>query len=263
MTTRSSSTVHPASDNPGRKVITIASGKGGVGKTWFAITLAQALARTGGRILLFDGDFGLANIDIQLGLSVEHDLGDVLSGQVTLAQSVTRFKPGGFDIVAGRSGSGSLASLPPKRVAEIRDHVLALAKRYDWVLVDLSAGLDQPVRTLIAETGTCMVVTTPEPTALTDAYALIKVTAAVAPETDMRVVVNMAGSEHEGKQVYNTLRKACETFLNLSPPFAGVIRRDPMVPDSIRAQTPLLTRHPNADAAADIDAVVRTLMVPA
>ena len=97
-------------------ILAVASGKGGVGKTWFAITLTHALARRGQRALLFDGDLGLANVDIQLGLMPRHDLGSVISGKLTLNQATMRFDDGGFDVVAGRSGSGSLANIPLSRL---------------------------------------------------------------------------------------------------------------------------------------------------
>jgi len=105
-----------------------------------------------------------------------------------------------------------------------------------------------------------MVVTTDEPTALTDAYAFIKVTHMERPGTDMRVVVNMANSTREGERIYNTLLKACEGFLKISPPLAGVIRRDLKVRDAIRNQTPILTRSPNSEAAADVEAIVERLL---
>ena len=104
--------------------------------------------------------------------------------------------------------------------------------------------------------------TTDEPTALTDAYAFIKVTHLERPGTDMRVVVNMANSIREGERVYATLLKACEGFLKISPPLAGVIRRDLKVRDAIRNQTPILTRSPNAEAAADVEALVERLLNP-
>src|ERR1051326_7367774 len=102
-------------------MIAVASGKGGVGKTWFAATLCHAIARSGSRALLFDGDLGLANIDIQLGLTPEKDLGGVIEDRLPLAGAITHFKDGDFDIIAGRSGSGNLASLPAQRLAELRN----------------------------------------------------------------------------------------------------------------------------------------------
>src|ERR1700728_1653179 len=104
-----------------RNMIAIASGKGGVGKTWFAITLAHALAKKGKHVLLFDGDLGLANVDIQLGLTPERDLGAVVEGTSTLPAAVTHYTEGGFDILAGRSGSGNLAMMTTQKLSELRN----------------------------------------------------------------------------------------------------------------------------------------------
>lgn len=244
-----------------RNVIAVASGKGGVGKTWFSITLAHALARDGRRTLLFDGDLGLANVDIQLGLMPREDLSGVIAGRVTLRQSVITFSEAGFDIVAGRSGSGSLTSLPPARLSQLQDDLMTLAGDYDHVVIDLGAGVENTVRALAGQAGTVLVITTGEPTALTDAYAFIKLMAGDGCAADMRIVVNMAPSHRDGERTYNTILKACQNFLKISPPLAGVVRRDPKVADSIRNQTPLLSRHPSGEAALDVEAIVIELLV--
>ncbi len=246
----------------GRNIIAVASGKGGVGKTWFSITLTHALSRAGRRTLLFDGDLGLANVDIQLGLMPKNDLGGAVAGRLTLNQAVTHYGDGGFDVIAGRSGSGALANVPLSRLQMLADDLVLLAGTYDRVVLDLGAGIDKSGRHLASNVGTVLVVTTDEPTSLTDAYAFIKITHLERPGTDMRVVVNMANSTREGERIYSTLLKACEGFLKVSPPLAGVIRRDVKVRDAIRNQTPLLTRSPNTEAAADIEAIAEKLLRP-
>ncbi|MDH3474738.1 MAG: MinD/ParA family protein [Rhodospirillales bacterium] len=243
-----------------RNMIAIASGKGGVGKTWLAITLTHALARAGHRALLFDGDLGLANVDIQLGLAPEHDLGGVLTGRYSLKQAATAYPDGAFEVIAGRSGSGSLANLPADRLAELSGELARLAADYHRVVVDLGAGIERGVRHLAAQAGTCLVVTTDEPTALTDAYAFMKLMLTRDGAADLRVVVNMAASEKEGERTYGTLRKACESFLKVAPPLAGIIPRDDKVKDAIRSQTGLLTRHPNCAAARGVEQLARGLL---
>jgi len=225
-------------------IVAVASGKGGVGKTWLAITLAQSFAEAGQRTLLFDGDLGLANVDIQLGLVPTRDLGHFGNG-IGLHKVVTKFAPGGFDIIAGRSGSGTLAEL---------------AVSYDRVILDLGAGVEPPVRALGALARVGLVVTTDEPTSLTDAYAFIKLSLASGAARDLRVVVNLAGSPREGERTYGTISKACREFLKYEPPLAGIVRRDPKVRDAIRAQAPLLTRYPTSEAAADVRALARNLL---
>lgn len=244
---------------PVANVIAIGSGKGGVGKTWFAITLSHALARVGQNVLLFDGDLGLANVDIQLGLTPPHDLGSVIAGRRTLQGAKFRYDAGGFDIIAGQSGSGGLASLPPARLASLRDELMTMAPKYNFILVDIGAGIDRAVRTLLGRAGTCLVVTTDEPTSLTDAYALIKVVKAERPNANLQVVVNLAASESEGERTYGILVRACENFLKYTPPLAGIVRRDVKVREAIRSQTASLTRHPNSEAASDVEAIARRL----
>ncbi|WP_404425288.1 MinD/ParA family protein [Thalassospira australica] len=260
MTAKSDEVSKTAPRAKGRNVLAIASGKGGVGKTWFAITLTHSLVREGKKALLFDGDLGLANIDIQLGLMPKHDLGGVISGRIGLRDAVTHFPDGGFDIIAGRSGSGSLANLPATRLQALSDDLIQTGKSYDKVLIDLGAGVDQGVRQMTSLANTVIVITNGDPTSLTDAYAFIKVTHMARPKTDIRVVVNMAKDRKEGEAIYNKLLKACEGFLKISPPLLGVIRTDTRVSECIRSQTPLLMRHPNCDAAHDMEAITQKLL---
>ena len=249
----------PLQSPVGRNLIAVASGKGGVGKTWLSITLAHALAKAGQRALLFDGDLGLANVDIQLGLQPERDLGAALGGGLALQDAALDVPAAGFRVIAGRSGSGSLASLSAPGLTALAQQLLALAPSYDRVVLDLGAGVDATVRYLAARCATSLVVTTDEPTALTDAYAFMKLVLKQDPRADLRVVVNMAASRAEGERTYATLRKACASFLKVTPPLAGVVQRDPKVREAIRHQVPLLVRHPAAAAAGDVEALARDL----
>ncbi|MBF0248112.1 MAG: MinD/ParA family protein, partial [Alphaproteobacteria bacterium] len=232
----------------GSNIIAVASGKGGVGKTWLAITLANALAREGRKVLLFDGDLGLANLDIQLGLMPQHDLGSVIAGRLALNQAILSYPEGGFDIIAGRSGSGGMANIPTSRLQMLNEDLALLSQTYDHVIIDLGAGVERTVRQLTHNVGACVVVATDEPTSLTDAYAFIKITHMDRPKLDIRIVINAANSTREGERTYNTLLKACEGFLKISPPLLGVVRRDPKVRETIKAQAPMLTRYPNSEA---------------
>ena len=278
--TASGGALAPAGRHASR-LIAVASGKGGVGKTWLSITLAQSLAAQGRRVLLVDGDLGLANVDIQLGLTPRHDLAAVLSGRRGLADVIIHYGasdlPGGwFDILPGRSGAASLATLD----VALLDRLLQAIRRldgYDIVLLDLGAGIDPATRYMAACADTLLVVSTDEPTALADAYAVLKlqardrvarkddacrlpaVPAADAPD-DVRLVINQSSSLASGRRTYDVLARACSTFLGRAPGLAGVIRRDSRVADAIRRQTGLLTRHPNTPAAEDVGRIAGTLV---
>ncbi|WP_270939064.1 nucleotide-binding protein [Falsiroseomonas oryzae] len=240
------------------RVIAVASGKGGVGKTWFAITLAQALAQAGRRVVLVDADLGLANADVQLGLAPELDLGAVLAGRVS-AEAALLAHLAGFYLLPGRSGSGALAGLGGVGL----DAALALPRRlaasFQEVVLDLGAGLGTAQRQLLAAADLPLVLATEEPTSLTDSYAVLKLLAQDAPARAPRLVVNMAGSAAGGQRVHATLDGATRRFLDRPLALAGVVRRDGKVPDAIRAQIPLLTRHPTSTAAADVQAIARSV----
>lgn len=235
----------------GENIIAVASGKGGVGKTWFSITLAHLFARAGRRTLLFDGDIGLANVDVQLGLTPARDLGAVFSGQCSMKEAVTHYAKGNFDILAGRSGSTSMASLGATRMAPAAEQLVALSNEYDFTIIDLGAGIEQHVQVMSALASKVIVVLTDEPTSLTDAYAFIKLCVTRPNPPAVHVVVNQAASQKEGENTYAAINRATTNFLKYSPPLLGVIRKDNKVKDSIRSQSSILEKAPHTTAASD------------
>jgi flagellar biosynthesis protein FlhG len=239
----------------GKNVIAVASGKGGVGKTWFSITLAHALTLRGKKVLLFDGDLGLANVDVQLGFMPKRDLTDVVRGRLGLDKVVQRYEEGGFDIVAGRSGHAILSALPAQHLTMLRDQLLEVATNYDIVIVDLGAGIDRTVLTFCSTAIKTLMVVNEESTSLTDAYTIIKRGMPTGLSKRIDIVVNQAINAIDGERTYNTIKRTCENFLRLTPPLAGIIRQDSRVKDTIRHQTPILIRSPNADAAEDVQAI--------
>lgn len=244
----------------GKNIIAVASGKGGVGKTWFSITLSHALSQAGKKVLLFDGDLGLANVDVQLGLMPRRDLNDVIRGRLGMDKVIQHFDDGNFDIVAGRSGQASLSSLPSQRLTLLRDQLLDVADDYDVVIADLGAGVDRTVRMLSASAMRTFLIVTDEPTSLTDAYAFIKLGNAAGMSRNVSIIINMASSVLEGEKTYKTLLKACENFLRLKPPLAGMIRLDSRVKESIRHQTPFLIRSPNSETAEDMEKISQIVL---
>jgi flagellar biosynthesis protein FlhG len=236
-------------------IVAIASGKGGVGKTWFSITLSHLFARAGRRTLLFDGDIGLANIDVQLGLTPQRDLGAVFAGQCTLKEAIVPYGQANLDIIAGRSGSTSLASLGLQRMQPVGEQLKVLAQNYDHVILDLGAGIEQHVQYLSSLAKKIIVVVTDEPTSLTDAYAFIKLVVTRENPPEIQIVVNQAASQKEGEKTFETISRACNNFLKFSPVLLGVIRKDNKVKDTIRQQTSLITTAPHTTAATDVAAI--------
>lgn len=243
------------------RIITVASGKGGVGKTWTSTTLCHLYASQGKKVLLFDGDLGLANVDIQLGLIPQADLGQVLSGAITLDQAITRFDSGNsqgvFDIISGQSGSGTLASLKKDRLVRLNKELATLSEQYDITIMDLGAGVETSVMTLCETSDRIIVVVTSDPTSLTDAYAFIKMNHMRNPNMNLGIMVNMVEDRHEGKKTFATLQKVCESFLKYTPDYLGSVRRDKNVVDAIRHQKPLFQRHPISHAGEDIEEVAK------
>lgn len=233
-------------------IIAVASGKGGVGKTWFSITLAHLFARAGRRTLLFDGDIGLANVDVQLGISPKYDLGSVFAGNMRMKDAVTYYEKGKFDILAGRSGSTSMASLGVNRMLPAAEQLVALAAEYDSVIIDLGAGIEQHVQMMSSLASRVIVVLTDEPTSLTDAYAFIKLCVTRPNPPAVHVVVNQSASQKEGEATYGAILRATQNFLKYSPPLLGIVRKDNKVRDAIRAQSSIIETAPHTTAASDV-----------
>lgn len=252
------SRVQPAS------IIAVASGKGGVGKTFTSITLAGCFAKLGRRTLLVDGDLGLANIDVQLGIAPETDLAAVVAGWVELDDAVTPvdggIAAGGFDVLPGRSGSGALAELPQDEVARLAAGMSALALQYDQVVLDLGAGIDPNCMRLARAADKALMVITDEPTSMTDAYAFIKVLKGYAPKVEMVTSINQAETRAAGQRTHEAIARACETFLGFRPRFGGSVMRDEKVRDAIRRQQTLISLDPSAQPIQDIMAIAQGLI---
>lgn len=240
------------------RMLAIASGKGGVGKTFAAITLAQAYTSSGLKTLLVDGDFGLANADVQMGLQPRGHLLDVVRGQMTLEAAVTP-APCGMDVIAGASGTGALSGLAHGEVLAIATSLKLIAARYDRVVVDLGAGIEPGLLSLAEASGRLLVLLSDEPTSLTDAYALIKLARRRSAPPALNIAVNNAESPASAQSAYDALAKACGAFLGFTPPLAGIIPRDSQVRSAIKAQTPYLTLFPAGPAGAALRRIAQTL----
>lgn len=241
-------------------VIAIASGKGGVGKTVVASSLARGFSRAGERVLLVDADLGMANVDVQLGLNPPGDLATVIAGTMTLSEAIAPAaggseKKGGFDVISGRSGSAALASLELASVNNLAAGLAAASMSYDRTILDLAAGADRANVRLAVAADDVVLVISDEPTSLTDAYAFVKTLRMRDEGASPFVVVNNAPDKAAAEGAYKIFAKTCQSFLGFTPPLAGIVRRDPNVGLAIRAQALLGVRSPSTAAAKDIEAL--------
>ncbi|TAL39459.1 MAG: MinD/ParA family protein [Spirochaetes bacterium] len=229
------------------KTIAITSGKGGVGKTSLAVALAIALAKDGSSVTLLDADLGLANVNVILGIIPKFNLYHVIKGKKKLKDIVIEV-PEGIKIIAGASGFHQLANLDVKQRAEFIEAVADLGED-DYMIIDTGAGISQNVLSFVSAADEAVVVTTPEPTAITDAYGIIKSIAAQTPDKPVRLIVNRVMTVSEGKRVAQRVINIAGQFLNIKVENLGFVFDDMYVPKSIRNQKPFIVSYPKSKAS--------------
>ena len=230
------------------RTMAITSGKGGVGKTTFSVNLAAQLARMHRRVLLLDADLGTANADVLCNLAPVHNLAHVVAGRRTIQQAILQ-APGGFELVPGASGLAQMAALGEYERDRLLDQLQQLEHQADVILIDTGAGIGPNVLGFLTAVDEVLVVVTPEPTAITDAYALIKTLVRLKPDADVRLVVNMVRDEREAKAVFARIAGVCRRFLDYTPRFAGCLVSDPRVSLSIRRRQPFVLESPGCPAS--------------
>lgn len=229
------------------RVIAVTGGKGGVGKTSVSVNLATGLAAAGRRVVLLDGDLGLANVDVLLGLSPRYTLAHVLSGERTLDEILVDAKQG-FKIVPAASGAADLASMDGAGHLGLVQAFSGLATRLDALIIDTAAGIAPGVLQFSQAAQHVLVVVTDEPASLTDAYALIKVLSRDYGVGRFRVVANMARGPAEGETLFKKLEKVTGRFLDVLLEYAGAVPDDEHVRRAIRVQRPVLDAYPGSPA---------------
>ncbi|MBK1735684.1 cobyrinic acid a,c-diamide synthase [Halorhodospira abdelmalekii] len=229
------------------KVIAVTGGKGGVGKTNVSVNLAAALTRLGSRVILFDADLGLANVDVLLGLSPQRNLSHVLSGQSKLKEVLLE-APGGFTIVPASSGTQHMAELSAAEHAGLIRCFSELEHDVDVLIVDTAAGISNSVVSFVRACRDLIIVACDEPSSITDAYALIKVLNRQGVE-GFHMVANRVRSQREGQMLYHKLAIATERFLDLRLDFLGAIPEDDRLRRAVQKQQPVVTVYPNSPSA--------------
>ena len=243
------------------KTFTILSGKGGVGKSNLSINLACALVEQGKKVVLLDADLGLANLDMLCGITAKYNLSHLINGSKGLDEVLVPLE-NNIWMLPGGSGIKELADLEEARLMELIDNVGILEDRADILLVDTGAGIHKSVLAFATAADTVVLVTTPEPTAIRDAYGILKAlknSAESREKRDIVFVVNMANSEREGFEVANRLRMAASQFLELSVNYIGCILKDSFVEQAVRVRKPFYRLFPDSPAAMCIKSIVETL----
>lgn len=242
----------------GPRLTAIGSGKGGTGKTFITLGLAHAFAAMGEHVLVCDADLGLSNTTIQLGLTQGGDLPGLLAGRARLTTAVAHVPHAGFDILAAPAGSGALADAGPDS-AEQLCAIFKRAPSYDRILIDLGAGVSDLVMAFAAEADDMLVIATPDPSSITDAYAFLKRALRRSGGRMPAIAVNLASSAAEARRTAESLQNAARTFLKVAPAYLGHILSDPRVTDSVRRQTALALLHPQSPAVASLEALATAL----
>ncbi len=240
------------------RVISVTSGKGGVGKTNISANLAYFLTRMRKRTLILDADTGLANIDVILGLTPEHNLHDVLSGEASFSDAVIK-GPGGIMVLPASSGIAEMAELSAGQKLTLLGGLGDFRNKIDYMLVDTAAGIARNVLYFNAAASEIIVVATPEPTSLTDAYALIKVLYQRHAKKRFRLIVNMVKSKGEAKEVYERLSRATDHFLNLTVNYLGYVEMDGNVTDAVRKQKVFAELYPDSPASRCLRGIAEKL----
>jgi len=246
------------------RITAITSGKGGVGKTFLSANLATALARQGERVLVLDADLGLANLDVVLNLFPKITLHDVFTGKNTLDQAILE-APGGFHVLLAGSGMVEYSRLTPEVREQLVDVVNQVTPRFDRILLDTGAGISDVVLYTVSLADEVLIVATPEPTSLTDAYATIKVLATTQQRRDLRVLVNQTSKPGEGRVIRGQLQQVVDRFVSpgLEVPvkleFVGEVPTDPAVRDAVKRRQLLLECLPGSSAAQAVIAAATRL----
>jgi flagellar biosynthesis protein FlhG len=231
------------------KVLAVTGGKGGVGKTNVCANLAVAMAQLGRRVMLLDGDLGLANVDVLFGLQTQHTMADVVRGERALGEVIVT-GPAGVMVVPGASGLSEMANLSSVQNAGIVNAFSELTCELDVLLVDTPAGIGDPVLRFAEAAHEVLIVVCDEPTSITDAYAVIKVLSRERNVNRFRVVTNMTREGGHGRQLFEKLLRVTERFLQVSLDHAGSIPYDDRVWRAVQLQTPFVTAFPASLASA-------------
>ena len=245
------------SDLADSRIITISSGKGGVGKTNFTVNLGIALAKLGKKVTIIDADLGLANVDVMFGIVTKYNLSNVIKGEITVQESLVK-GPYDINIISGGSGIMDLIDLDVNQLEKLIHTLSYFNTISDYILIDTGAGLGKSVISFVEAASDVVLVITPDPTSITDAYALIK-NIVKDDQKKIKLIINRVESNEEGDEVYKKLEQAVGKFLNRELENLGYIFEDNNLKKAVRKQIPLLEAYPRAIASKGIENIAYNL----
>ena len=234
------------------KTLALTSGKGGVGKSNIAVNLAITLALRGEKVCILDADTGLANINILLGVAPQYTLEHLLNGEKTLAEILVK-GPAGIHIIPGASGVANCVELAPEQQMLLMRGLDELEPHYDYLIIDTGAGISATVLHFVAATQMPIVVITPEPTSLTDAFSLLKVLRRSNFKRPVQVLVNMAPGVSRAQNIFNRFQAAVDKYIGLRIIFLGSICRDQAIVNAVARQHPVALGAPSTEACQDFN----------
>ena len=243
-----------------RRVIAVTSGKGGVGKTQVSANLAVSLARSGKRVLLMDADLGLASLDLALGVTPRHDLLSVLTGERSI-DDILVDAPLGVQLIPACPGRYDVANLDSAQRAALWDLIVEVAQDFDALIIDTGAGIGSNAVGFASYADDVLLVTTPDPTSLRDAYAMAKVLHRRAGRDRIHVVANQVQSEREGAEIHDRMNAIVRRFLMLELAYLGAVPRDEVVRECVALGQPVVLRSPTSLAGRALETLARRLRV--
>ena len=245
------------------RVITVTSGKGGVGKSNTSINLAVQFKKRGKRVLIFDADFGLANIEVMFGAIPKHSLADLIYQGMSIKEIIT-WGPQGIGFISGGSGITGLSNLSRENLNLLISNLNELDSLADVIIIDTGAGISEQVLEFLVASGEILLITTPEPTSLTDSYSLLKALkhhAKFKPEmTSVKVISNKVEDYDEGKQLFTKLNMVVQRYLKLSMSYVGCVPQDDKLVKAVMQQNPVSISDPNSRSARAFEDIADTLM---